>query len=167
MRTLRLFGVLTAASLLLAACGASDQNDKLGEVDPVSDASQGASQADASGSVTWSDQSPRQDAQGAVTLVITPLNLSQPGETIDFEVSLDTHSIDLNMDLATSATLTTDTGLSVNAMLWDGERGGHHVGGILSFPAVLNNLSVLDGATELTLVIRNVDAAERTFTWSK
>ncbi len=39
------------------------------------------------------------------------------------------------------------------------------VTGILSFPASLDGVSILDGATELILTIRNVDAAERIFTW--
>ncbi len=108
----------------------------------------------------------RTDGQGAVEVEVTPSNLTNPGETLDFEVGLNTHSVNLNMDLATLATLKTDTGLSVNASSWSGESGGHHVFGSLTFPANLNGKSFLDGAKVLTLVIKNVDAPERTFTWN-
>ncbi len=63
----------------------------------------------------------RTDGQGAVEVEVTPSNLTNPGETLDFEVGLNTHSVNLNMDLATLATLKTDTGFSVNASSWSGE----------------------------------------------
>ena len=75
------------------------------------------------------------DGQGAVTVIVTPLDLNSSQDTLRFEVALETHSIDLSMDLATLATLSTDTGESVNASMWDAPRGGHHVSGTLSFPA--------------------------------
>jgi hypothetical protein len=40
----------------------------------------------------------RTDEQGAVIVVVEPVNLDSPGETLDFEVSLDTHSVDLSTD---------------------------------------------------------------------
>lgn len=107
----------------------------------------------------------RTDAQGAVEVDITPTNLANPGESLDFEVGLNTHSVNLNMDLAKLATLKTDTGLSVPASSWNGESGGHHVSGTLTFPAQVNGKRLTEGAKVLTLVIQNVDAPERTFTW--
>jgi hypothetical protein len=44
----------------------------------------------------------RLDEQGMVTVEVTPLNLGMPGETLVFEVSMNTHSVDLSMDLATA-----------------------------------------------------------------
>jgi hypothetical protein len=108
----------------------------------------------------------RSDSQGAVTVEVTPDDLSKPGDTFKFDVSMSTHSVDLSMDLAADATLSTDNGTSVQATQWDAPRGGHHVSGTLSFPANTNGKSLLDGATVLTLTIQNVDAAERTFTWN-
>lgn len=106
------------------------------------------------------------DEQGAVSVAVTPVNLSEDGPNLDFEVSINTHSVELDMDLAALATLTTDKGRTVTATLWDAMPGGHHVSGVLSFPAVAGETAVLEGATQITLTIREVDAAERIFVWS-
>jgi hypothetical protein len=108
----------------------------------------------------------RTDQQGAVVVEITPLNLDNPGQTLDFQVSMNTHSVDLSMDLATLAMLTTDSGNSVQALSWGGPKGGHHVNGKLTFPATANGKLLLEGASQLTLTIKNVDAAARLFTWA-
>ena len=105
------------------------------------------------------------DEQGAVVVAVTQINLNGPGETLDFEVALNTHSVDLGMDLAQNAFLTTDSGLTVSAVKWDAPSGGHHVSGTLSFPANLDDQVVLEGAGQVTLTIRNVDAPERVFIW--
>ena len=107
----------------------------------------------------------RTDEQGAVVIVVEPLNLETADQTLDFQVSMNTHMVDLSMDLTRLATLTTDKGITASAIVWDAPQGGHHVSGKLSFPASVNGTSVLDGATELTLTIRDVDAPERAFTW--
>ena len=107
----------------------------------------------------------RSDGQGAVTVEVKPDNLSNPGNALIFEVSMDTHSVDLSMDLATLATLTTDNGRIVQATGWDAPRGGHHVSGTLSFPANVEGKSILDGAKKLTLTIKDVGAQARVFTW--
>lgn len=107
----------------------------------------------------------REDNQGAVTVEVIPLNLDTPGDTLDFEVAMNTHSVDLSMDLAALATLEADTGLSVVPATWDGPRGGHHVSGTLSFPASVDGEPLLEGARKLTLTIRDVDAPERVFVW--
>ena len=107
----------------------------------------------------------RADEQGAVTVAVTPLNLNKPGQTLDFEVAMNTHSVDLSMDLSALATLTTDAGRTVRATGWDAPKGGHHVSGRLSFPASVDGAPLLKGAKKLTLTLQNVDAPERTFTW--
>lgn len=105
------------------------------------------------------------DEQGAVSVAITPLAVAQDAASLDFEVALNTHSVDLRMDLSQLATLTTDTGATVKASAWTGQAGGHHVSGVLSFPAVNDGASLLEGATTITLSLEKVDAPERTFTW--
>lgn len=105
------------------------------------------------------------DEQGAVSVAVAPLDLSVDAPTLDFEVSMNTHSVELDMDLAVLATLTTDNGRTVTATLWDAMTGGHHVSGVLSFPGTEDGTAVLDGAAQLTLTIRDVDAAERVFVW--
>jgi len=107
----------------------------------------------------------RVDDQGAVVVEVSPGNLLNPGDTIDFEVALNTHSVNLSMDLAKLATLKTDTGLTASPLSWDGMAGGHHVSGSLTFPTQVDGKNLLAGARVLTLAIRNVDAPERTFTW--
>jgi hypothetical protein len=106
------------------------------------------------------------DEQGAVTVAVRPLNVGPGASTLDFEVSLDTHSVDLSMDLAGLATLTTDTGRQVSPLGWEAPQGGHHVSGVLSFPAQWDGADLLDGAALITLALENVAAPSRTFTWA-
>jgi len=111
------------------------------------------------------DDLTRTEIQGEVTLKVTPLNLDNPGDILKFEVILDTHTLELDMDLAALATLTTDTGLTIQPTLWDAPKGGHHAEGTLAFPATLDGKSILDGVKQLTLTISDIDNATSTFTW--
>lgn len=105
------------------------------------------------------------DSQGAVTFNVNPINLDNPGDTLVFDVSMDTHSLDLSMDLATLAELTTNNGLTIQATAWDGPKGGHHAEGKLTFSINSDGISLLKSANELTLTIKNVDAPTRKFNW--
>ena len=107
----------------------------------------------------------RLDEQGAVVFEVTPLNLGTPADTLEFQVSMNTHSVDLSMDLAVLATLSTDTGVSLQALKWDAVPGGHHVSGTLIFPLAQDGKSILEGASKLTLTIADVDAPSRVFDW--
>ncbi len=114
----------------------------------------------------WPDGEVQFDDQGAVEVAVTPLNLNAPSGSLNFNVGLNTHSVDLSMDLAPLTTLEADNGMGVQAVLWEAPRGGHHVSGVLSFPIASDGKSLLEGASYLTLRIHDVDAPERTFTWS-
>jgi hypothetical protein len=107
----------------------------------------------------------RIDEQGAVVFEVTPLNLGTPADTLEFDVAMNTHSVDLSMDLAALSTLSTDTGVSVQASKWDAVPGGHHVEGTLIFPSAQDGVSILEGASQLTLTIVDVDALSRVFDW--
>ncbi len=107
----------------------------------------------------------RVDEQGMVVVELTPLNLKDASDTLDFNVAMNTHSVDLSMDLSKLATLTTDTGISVQANRWDAPGGGHHASGTLSFPATKDAKSILSGASKISITIVNVDAPSRTFEW--
>jgi hypothetical protein len=159
MKKLPLLLVLVL-ELTLAACGTAQTSVAS---NPPTAAGQSptalASSQDSSQDLT------RSDSQGAITIEVKPENLSNPGDAFIFEISMTTHSIDLNMDLATLATLTTDDGRTVQATLWDAPRSGHHVEGKLSFPASIDGKAILDGAAKLTLTIQDVDAPERVFAW--
>jgi hypothetical protein len=115
----------------------------------------------------WPERAMLQDNQGAVVVTVTPLNLNYFESSIEFEVSLDTHSIDLSMNLAELATLVTDTGFEIQATSWDGAIGGHHVRGILSFPSILDGNYLLEDASRINLVVADLDASERIFIWER
>lgn len=149
--------VLLTLTLILAACSTVSSSDQTPpQSDPISTESNSSSNDSAT---------TRTDEQGAIIFEITPLNLASPTDTIEFDVTLTTHSIELSMDLASFATLTTDTGISVTSTLWDAPRGGHHVEGKLIFPATKDGKPILEGATKLTLTIINVDSPSRIFEW--
>ncbi len=107
----------------------------------------------------------RIDEQGAVVFEVTPLNLGTPSDTLEFDVAMNTHSVDLDMDLAALSTLSTDNGITVQASKWVAIPGGHHVEGKLIFPSAQDGTSVLDGASKLTLTIVDVDTPARVFEW--
>jgi len=78
---------------------------------------------------------------------------------------MNTHSVNLSMDLAGLSTLETDLGLHVSAGWWSGGTG-HHVQGVLTFPARDEaGRMILDGARTITLRIEGVDAPVREFQW--
>lgn len=155
--------VLAAAGLTLGACaapslsptGASDPSPAGPSRTPPPSATPDARPADLT----------RTDSQGSVEFAITPLNLQESGETLDFEVGMNTHSVDLSWDLAALSVLRTDAGLEARGLSWP-ISSGHHVGGVLSFPAQVDGAPLLAGASELTLIIRDAGAAERVFSWT-
>lgn len=103
----------------------------------------------------------RTNEGGSVTFEVKPLDLGSGASTLDFDVAMNTHSIDLGFDLKSMSVLKTDTGAEIAPSAYKG-GSGHHVVGKLSFPA-----EKLAGAKTLTLILRNVaGVAERTFTWN-
>jgi hypothetical protein len=162
--------IVVIFSLSLAACGStagivSDEEKAQPTLTPVTSAQEIPPQPPQPAETSGLQLSELTDSQGAVVVMVKPLDLGDQDEHMKFEIALETHSVDLSMDLAALATLTTDTGLEVQASEWDAPRGGHHVSGTLLFPASIGGHSILDGASSLTLVIKDVDAPERAFTW--
>jgi hypothetical protein len=155
-----LFLLLIVAGLL-AACGGASATSEGDSSAPVVTENQAT--VEPGGSNTTFPA--RSDEQGSVTFAIVPLNLDAPDETIDFEVTMDTHSVELSWDLAAQSTLTTDSGRQVEGTSWPG-GSGHHVSGTLSFPVqTADGQPLLEGARTVTLTIRDAGAAERTFAW--
>lgn len=115
----------------------------------------------------WPDGFRIIDEQGTVSAAVRPLNLNQPGAAIQFEVVLNTHSVDLNMDLAALSSLTSPNGLNLIGANWDAPLSGHHISGTLSFDLNEAAMELLAEADQLTLVIRDLDAPERIFTWER
>lgn len=107
----------------------------------------------------------RTDSQGSVTFEVTPIGLSVTAETLEFEIVMNTHSVDLAWDLAAQSVLRTESGLEVQALSWP-LGSGHHYGGTLAFPGrSADGAALLEGARVLTLIIRDTDVPERVFTW--
>ena len=155
-------GWLLLTVLLLAAC----QGATSGPNRPLATDTVVTEDITASEPIPATTYATQEDDQGQVTVVIKPLNLDNPAATLDFEVTLDTHSVDLSLDLAALASLTTDDGRQVVATGWDAPQGGHHVSGVLSFPVLVDGAALLNETTNLTLTLRDVDVPERVFVWS-
>ncbi len=108
----------------------------------------------------------RVDRQGSVEVAVIPAGFDMDSDgMLSFEISMNTHSVDLSIDLAKLSTLATDHGVILSASSWSGGNG-HHVGGILSFPVrAADGSPIVSGAQKLTLTIRDVDVPERLFVW--
>ncbi len=79
----------------------------------------------------------RTDDQSAVTVTVTPLDISFASKEWKFSVVIDTHSVELDQDMAKVAVLADDQGKEHLPVLWQGaEAGGHHREGVLIFDAV-------------------------------
>ncbi len=143
---------IVLASLILAACSSPTAST------PAAAAAHGVTTkaAPAARDLT------RTNNEARVTVAVTPLNLDDSSAvTLDFDVALNTHSVDLSDDLTQIATLSSDTGEQVQPAKWTGPTGGgHHREGTLSFPRVKPR------GKALTLTLRGIaDVPERTFTW--
>lgn len=169
-RPFHLLGLISLALFLLAGCSSAAASGAGLPTEAKPDVNAKTETGDVSPKDPtdwWVEESPRMDSQGAVEIVVTPLNLNAPWQSLDFSVAMNTHSVDLSMDLTTLAVLTTDTGLTLNPISWDAPLGGHHVAGTLSFPSTVDDVPVLEGVGVLTLTIYNIDAPERVFVWEK
>ncbi len=112
-----------------------------------------ASNADAYRSIT--------SRKNGVTVDVKPLKFTsdQPAK---FKVRMNTHSVELDEDMAAVTTLRDDLGREYKPLNWDGDGpGGHHRTGVLEFPA-------LEGSPKsITLVIRNIaKVPKRIFQWN-
>jgi uncharacterized protein (DUF305 family) len=105
---------------------------------------------------------------GAILVKAIPLNLHDTAaERLDFQVVLETHSVDLNFDLG-NMTLLRAGNEELAPVAWTpSASGGHHVTGILSFPATTaDGEPVHTAASEVTMVITGLpDAEDLSFTW--
>ena len=145
---------LTLAGLALAACSSAAASTPT----PASNiAPEAASVAAPAG-----ENLTQTNDEAMVTVAVTPLNLSdKSAATLDFDIALNTHSVDLGYDLTRIATLSNDVGEQVQPTKWNGPTGGgHHREGTLSFPQLKKR-----GQT-LMLTLRGIAGVpERTFTW--
>ena len=105
----RLIVVVGVLTVLVAACG--------GDKEPATRAS----------------LAERKVVAGEVTVTIQPVRIAQDGA--EFKIVLDTHSVELDLDVAGAARLVVD-GTEWRGATWDGAGpGGHHREGTLRFSA--------------------------------
>ncbi|OGY92137.1 MAG: hypothetical protein A3B30_02145 [Candidatus Komeilibacteria bacterium RIFCSPLOWO2_01_FULL_52_15] len=96
---------------------------------------------------------------GEVTIDITP-RIDPASNVWEFEVALNTHTVKLPEDLTAVSALTDEQGNATAAVAWDGPTGGHHLSGILRFPAP----SVTP--RQITVSMKGIGGvATRDFTW--
>jgi hypothetical protein len=95
-----------------------------------------------------------------VFVTVTPKNLAQY-QAAEFDVSLNTHSVDLSQDLTAVAELSDDQGHRYLPSRWEGTPpGSHHRKGTLIFPNLQTPVK------SVTLIIHDVaQVPERTFSW--
>ena len=121
----------------------------------------GTASASASAEAAAGTETLRVSDQAGVTVRVTWAGASAGAV---FEVTLDTHSGDLDpLDLA-DATLRNDRGEQVSDGAWDAPKGGHHRAGMLRFSG--GATSFLAGARWIELVIPGVAGVpERVLRW--
>jgi len=102
------------------------------------------------------------ETRGAVEVSVQPENLSDSENSEwTFAVSFDTHSEELNDDVANISVLRDENGKEYAPREWRGDPlGGHHRGGILSFP------SIVPRPNSVSIAIKRIgEESERLFTW--
>lgn len=105
--------------------------------------------------------STRTNEGGEVTVVADWAGLD---EGAVFDVTLDTHSVDLDSLDLSDAILRNDRGETLPAQAWAAPKGGHHREGTLTFEGDASPF--LDGAEWIELVLTGVgDLPERTLRW--
>ncbi len=98
--------------------------------------------------------------EGAVTVKVTPLDLSARAAVWRFEIVLDTHVTALDHDMTAVAVLADSAGREYRPLAWEGDKpGGHHRKGVLTFEPIR------PAPPTVVLKIRRIGVAERTFSW--
>ena len=146
--------------VMIAAC-AGTTSPPAGITNPPAGTANPSAGPVASGSSESTDPATQRNEGGQVTVVATWTGLAAG---VVFDITLDTHSIDLDqLDLA-NATLRNDRGETLRARPWAAPMGGHHREGILTFDG--NAEKFLAGARWMELVLVGVgDVPERALRW--
>lgn len=102
----------------------------------------------------------KEQSGGNVTVIVTPGALAA-GKPAVFQLVFDTHSVDLDFDVAAAAELRDEKGAAYGTPLWNGDPpGGHHRKGVLTFPTPLQQTATL------SLILNDIaGVTERTFVW--
>jgi hypothetical protein len=108
---------------------------------------------------------PHSVTAGAVTVEVVPL-VDDEILDIAFAVSLETHSVDLNFDLAEQATLTIGDAEFADASWEPDAPSGHHVTGTLLFTIDHPAHAALGELDEVTLDLGEIDGQPVTLTFA-
>lgn len=102
---------------------------------------------------------PQSNNDGPVTVIVVPRKSASAG-TWEFEITLETHSVELNEDLMKTSVLIADN-KNYEPLAWDGDPpGGHHRNGILQFAPISPQ------PESIALKIRSIGGVEeRNFIW--
>lgn len=166
---LLLFGFLTIIALLGVSCSgggvsptavspATANTAPQANTAPPSNTPQaGDSNSSGSESATYKTQTVE---GGSVTVAITPVELKS-GEPVEFDIAMNTHSVDLNDDMLKIVILRDDSGKEYTPTAWDGPAGGgHHREGKIKFGPLS------PGAKSVTLIVKDIAGVpERTYKW--
>jgi hypothetical protein len=101
------------------------------------------------------------NSEGGVQVTVTPLSPASASMGWSFEITLSTHSVELDHDLTQIAVMIDAQGSAHAALAWDGDPpGSHHRKGVLQFQPLAEQPRVLE------LRIHGVGtAATRIFRW--
>ena len=100
------------------------------------------------------------DDQASVTVTVTPTLLSEESREWKFDITLSTHSVELDQDMTEIAILTDDSGKEYSPARWEGaSAGGHHREGVLVFSPITPTPKSVE------LKITRIADTVRTFNW--
>lgn len=104
--------------------------------------------------------SPQENSGGDVDVKVTPLIL-KTGERPQFEIEFNTHSVELDFDIAKTASLIVNGDKVDFSSVWEGDApGGHHRQGTLTFS------DLLPKTTSAGLSLNDISGIpKREFTW--
>lgn len=100
----------------------------------------------------------QENQEADVAVEVTPLKLSSK-ESPEFDIVLDTHSVNLDKSLKDISVLEDDKGNMYSPISWSGGIGGHHIEGNLVFPSLSKD------AKSVKLTIKQIGGVDRIFNW--
>lgn len=99
------------------------------------------------------------DDQARVTVDVIPTILGVNESQNIFEVSFNTHSVEMDYNFSKTIILKDNLGNVYEALQWTGNRGGHHISGDIIF------LALNSQASSVEININGVGGVDRIFKW--
>ena len=162
-KSMLLTSALALVALLLAACAGAPTPTAVPAPTQAPAATKTATAASSSSQpapVGSSAFETKSNSGGSVDVDVKPTALAV-GEPVAFDVTMNTHSVELADDMTKIAILRDDAGKEYEATAWDGPgAGGHHREGVLKFAALTSKPKYVE------LVIKGLaKVPERIFKW--